>query len=61
MPTDHQLVEKRDRDIETGMALLRAALSHPDRTPDAAVADIRAQAGDRLRPWGWRRPRTPRN
>ncbi|MFE0325711.1 SpoIIE family protein phosphatase [Streptomyces sp. NPDC058960] len=34
------LVEDRDRDLDTGLATLRAALTGPDRTPEATCARV---------------------
>ena len=34
------LIERRDRDIETGLEMLRDALSHPDRTPEEACTAV---------------------
>ncbi|MGW7687402.1 SpoIIE family protein phosphatase [Streptomyces asiaticus] len=42
------LIEKRDRDIETGLEMLRGALAHPGRTPeDACTAVLDALLPDR--------------
>ncbi|MGK3107679.1 SpoIIE family protein phosphatase [Streptomyces mordarskii] len=42
------LIEKRDRDIDTGLEMLRGALSHPGRTPeDACTAVLDALLPDR--------------
>ncbi|MGW7602266.1 SpoIIE family protein phosphatase [Streptomyces antimycoticus] len=42
------LIEKRDRDIDTGLEMLRDALSHPGRTPeDACTAVLDALLPDR--------------
>ncbi|MFD8094115.1 SpoIIE family protein phosphatase [Streptomyces malaysiensis] len=42
------LIEKRDRDIDTGLEMLRAALAHPGRTPeDACTAVLDALLPDR--------------
>lgn len=36
------LLEDRDRDFDTGLALLTEALSRPDRSPDQACSDVLA-------------------
>ncbi|GAA2290835.1 SpoIIE family protein phosphatase/ATP-binding protein [Streptomyces violaceusniger] len=42
------LIEKRDRDIDTGLEMLRGALAHPGRTPeDACTAVLDALLPDR--------------